>query len=188
MNENEIALRFGYQISLCSVDNEDPDELKNTLMGLIQHNLISGLPVSQFKFSKDVDSNLVRLGFSIYNAFARHEIDLDVAKYCRKAANDSSDNFSKSAWLMIAKLGESEEFSSTHCQHIENRVKDVTTFVGGIIAFLNFLPLLGGMMAAAGVIGFFTGSPNALRLLIVGVVALLVKPTIGAIFIKILKK
>lgn len=75
----------------------------------------------------------------------------------------------------------------------KNPLKDAATTGGGIIVFLvftiiNFLPLLGGLTAATGVIGFFTGSDNALRLLIVGVVALLVKPTLGAILIKIISR
>lgn len=109
MNINELLLRFGILINSCSVEREDSSELNMILMGMIQHNMISGLPISAFNFKRNPDCRIVQLALSIYNAFCRHEFNKTSSILCRRLANDSTDVFQKSAWTIIAQLGEIED-------------------------------------------------------------------------------
>lgn len=109
MDANELLLRFGILINYCSAEREDATELNMMLMGMIQHNMISGLPISAFNFKRNPDCRIVQLALSIYNAFCRHEFNKTSSILCRRLANDSTDVFQKSAWTIIAQLGEIED-------------------------------------------------------------------------------
>lgn len=109
MDANELLLRFGILINCCSAEREDATELNMMLMGMIQHNMISGFPMATFNFNRNPDCQLVRLALSIYNAFRRHEFDKTSSIFCRRLANDTNDAFQKWAWAIIAQLGEIED-------------------------------------------------------------------------------
>ncbi len=64
---------------------------------------------------------------------------------------------------------------------------------GGIVMLLllqiySLLPLAGALAVIAGLVGFFTGAPFALRAFLAGLAMLAVKPIVGAIFMKMLER
>ena len=80
-------------------------------------------------------------------------------------------------------------------QNVEalSSVKGAAMTGGGIVLLLlmqiySLLPIAGALAVVAGIVGFFTGSPFALRAFFAGVAMLAVKPIVGAIFLKIISR